>query len=137
MATFELPATDPLFAALLQLERLVLARGGRRTFCNMYCDNPWIETARFDVYLLPEPGGPHLHPQWNIRCDPTKTRFRRASIRRRFDAARTEDNAPRDIDFSGGSIRLAIDAPFVGDPWARVREVVSEALGTGLPPETA
>lgn len=128
MATFELPATDPLFAALERLEQLVLARGARRTFCAMYCDNPWVQTSGFDLYLLPEPGGPHRHPQWNLRCDPEKTRFRRVSIHRRLDAERTDDDAPRLVEFAAGTIRLTTDAPFVGDPWARVRAIVEEAL---------
>ncbi len=124
MTTLELPATDPLFGALERLERLVLARGARKTFCAMYCDNPWVETERFEVYLLPEPGGPHHHPQWNLRCDPEVGRFRRVSIRRR-DPVR--GGGWSNVDFSSG--RIVIEPPLdTGDAWQPVREAVDEAL---------
>ena len=41
----------------------------------MYGNNPHYQLGDLHVYLNPDPGGPHNHPQWNIRCDPQKSDF--------------------------------------------------------------
>jgi hypothetical protein len=113
---------DPVLSVdnLNALKDFILARKRVRTFCNMYNGNPWLETEHFDLYLLPDAGGPHGHPQWNINCDPTRGDFRRLVIRRKHES----DDQYRELDFSSG-VRVEMDGD-IDTPWPR--EAVREAL---------
>jgi hypothetical protein len=57
------------------IKRFILKTGQTCTYSNMYNDNPCYQTAHYQFYLNPDPGGPHNHPQWNINCDPKKGDF--------------------------------------------------------------
>lgn len=51
------------------IKSFVLACGDRKTYCNMYNNNPHYAFAGFEVYLHPDVG------QANIGCDPTLSDF--------------------------------------------------------------
>jgi hypothetical protein len=57
------------------VKRFMLKNGQTCTFTNMYNNNPCYQTAHYQFYLNPDPGGPHHHVQWNINCDPKKGDF--------------------------------------------------------------
>jgi hypothetical protein len=54
--------------AFLKITSLVLTRGDRLTYCNMY-NNPHYSFKEFDVFLNPDTG------QANINCDKQKSDF--------------------------------------------------------------
>ncbi len=56
-------------AAFRKIKSLVLAKGDRLTYCNMYNDNPHFSFKDFDVFLNPDTG------QENINCDKQKSDF--------------------------------------------------------------
>lgn len=62
-------------ANLDQVKARILAGGQRCTYSQMYNNNPCAHTAHYAFYLNPDPGGPDLHPQWNINCDPARGDF--------------------------------------------------------------
>jgi hypothetical protein len=57
------------------IKRFMLKTGQTCTFTNMYNNNPCYQTAHYQFYLIPDPGGPHNHIQWNMNCDPKKGDF--------------------------------------------------------------
>jgi hypothetical protein len=57
------------------IKQFILKTGQTCTYSNMYNNNPCYQTAHYQFYLNPDPGGPHNHPQWNINCDPKKGDF--------------------------------------------------------------
>lgn len=57
-----------------RIKRMILARGDRRTYCNMYNSNPHIEVDGFHAYLSPDVG------QHNINCDPARSDFDQLTI---------------------------------------------------------
>lgn len=57
-----------------RIKRMILARGDRRTYCNMYNSNPHIEADGFHAYLSPDVG------QENINCDPARSDFDQLTI---------------------------------------------------------
>lgn len=66
---------DPLtVAAFTRVKRYILARGDRRTYCNMFNLNPHVSCDGFEAYLHPDVG------QRNINCDPALSDFDRLVI---------------------------------------------------------
>jgi hypothetical protein len=57
------------------IKHAILERAQTCTWSNMYNNNPCFDTAYYQFYLNPDPGGPHNHIQWNIDCDPRKGDF--------------------------------------------------------------
>ncbi len=55
--------------AFLKIKALVLTKGDRQTYCDMYNDNPHYGIKDFDVFLDPDTG------QGNINCDKKKSDF--------------------------------------------------------------
>ncbi len=55
--------------AFLKIKSLVLTKGDRQTYCDMYNDNPHYGFKDFDVFLDPDTG------QGNINCDKQKSDF--------------------------------------------------------------
>ncbi len=113
---------DPILsvANLTALKDFILAREQVRSFCNMYNRNPWLETEHYELYLLPDAGGPHAHVQWNINCDPKLSDFRRLVIRRKNEV----DDQYRELDFSSNA-HVELDSE-IDAPWPR--EAIHEAL---------
>ena len=52
-----------------RIKDFILKNGDRKTYCNMYNNNPHYEFGTFHAYLNPEGG------QININCDPEKSDF--------------------------------------------------------------
>ncbi|CAF1080102.1 unnamed protein product [Adineta steineri] len=51
------------------IKQYILLKGDRRTYCNMYNDNPHLLFGTYHIYLNPSVG------QFNINCDPNKSDF--------------------------------------------------------------
>ncbi len=128
---------DPVVnrANLERIKKLILASGRTCTYCNMYNDNPAWETERFHLFLNPDPGGPHDHPQFNINCDPRRGDFRTLVIRRK-PAAETTPEEFRDpyrrLDFrSDREIVMRLEAGVPEDrAWDLPRQAIPEALAS-------
>lgn len=66
----ELAMVDVLTVEAFQrIKQMILRDGDRRTYCNMYNNNPHIELDGFHAYLDPVGG------QRNINCDPELSDF--------------------------------------------------------------
>lgn len=61
-------------ASFQRIKRMILTRGDRQTYCNMYNQNPHVEVAGFHAYLSPDVG------QRNINCDPALSDFDELTI---------------------------------------------------------
>ena len=58
----------------IAIKNFILKYGDRRTYCNMYNQNPHYAFEGFDVYLSPAVG------QQNINCDSSKSDFNGITI---------------------------------------------------------
>lgn len=100
-----------------RIKRFILNKKFTCTFSQMYNNNPFFQTDNYSFYLIPDPGGPHNHPQWNINCDPKKGDFNILTIRRKIDEDLSDDEVDdqyRRINFSNPLyIRIMSD---ISDP---------------------
>jgi hypothetical protein len=120
---------------LLAFKRFILRRGQTCTWCQMFNNNPCWETAGFNFYLNPDPGGPYGHPQFNINCDPAAGDFSTLVIRRKLTSSTTEAefrDQYRFIDFSDPRclvMRLEENSPVPPKAaWNLPRQALREAL---------
>ena len=70
-----------LSEGFLAIKTFILSKGQKRTYSNRFNNNPYYLFGDMEVFLNPEPGGPHQHPQWNINCDPKLSDFTELVIR--------------------------------------------------------
>jgi hypothetical protein len=119
---------------LVAIKTFMLRSGKTRTYSNMYNRNPWLETEHFDLYLNPDPGGPHNHRQWNMNCDPERGDFHTLVVRRKLTDRTTDDefrDQYRRLDFSRADrIEQTLDVSLPPRPWDVPKEAIKEALRT-------
>ncbi|MCX5742647.1 MAG: hypothetical protein NT062_09145 [Proteobacteria bacterium] len=120
---------------LLRIKRFILDREQTRTYCQMFNNNPFFETARYEFYLHPDPGGPHTHPQWNINCDRARGDFNTMIVRRKSSRELSDDDAGdqyRKLAFAGDDVQVTDDygdGPVDADQLMRFpRDAMSELL---------
>ena len=111
------------------LKTFILKSRVARTFCQMYNQNPFLDLERVELYLMPDPGGPHAHPQWNINCDPKRGDFRRLVIRRKLTSSTTDSEFQdqyRELDFQS-AVYVEMKCELL-NPWDLPRAALVEAL---------
>jgi len=97
---------------LVRIKQFILLSKQTRTFCQMFNDNPFFETERYEFYLNPDPGGPHKHPQWNINCDPSRGDFHTIIVRKKLAYFRSDGDFQdqyRRLSFAGPDVQIVND----------------------------
>jgi hypothetical protein len=104
-------ATDSIINRknLIRIKQFILLNKQTRTFSQMFNNNPFYKTERYEFYLIPDPGGPNIHPQWNINCDPSKGDFNTIIVRKNIAHFQSHEDfldQYRRLSFAGPDVQI-------------------------------
>lgn len=106
---------------LIRIKQFILAQGKRETYCNMYNNNPALETKNYRFYLNPDSG------QANINCDTNKSDFQTMVIR--VSASVGKKNQYRHVQFADpNEVQVVAPWPSPDLTVSEVKDVVIDAL---------